>query len=203
MMLNPKSLSPTLSRAKFSPLCRSSSCIDTILSHRHHDAATFNTSRNTVNHRALFYSSLTTNRSQHQHQLRLPKTRLPTRHNFTYAGPRKLGDVLKIEQIQDKSKVEISDLWMTYHEGKEKVHGLILDGVVGKRVLGRAAQWWVPYHTTASDIMFLHKFTMLNPDCHPRFLLQPIFHPSRLPRRRTLYDTISIPTPKPFPPRLS
>ena len=52
-----------------------------------------------------------------------------------------MGDILKIEQIQDKSKVEISDLWMTYHEGKEKVHGLILDGDVGKSILARAAQW--------------------------------------------------------------
>lgn len=150
-MLNAKSLTPTLSRAKFirSPFFRSSSCIDTILSHRHRDAAIFNLSRKAVNHRALFYSSLTIHPSQpqHQHQIRLPKTRLSIRHNFSYAGPRKLGDVLKIEQIQDKSKVEISDLWMTYHEGKEKVHGLILDGDVGKRVLGRAAQWWVLYST--------------------------------------------------------
>lgn len=148
-MLNAKSLTPTLSRAKFirSPFFRSSSCIDTILSHRHRDAAIFNLSRKAVNHRALFYSSLTIHPTQHQQQIRLPKTRLSIRHNFSYAGPRKLGDVLKIEQIQDKSKVEISDLWMTYHEGKEKVHGLILDGDVGKRVLGRAAQWWVLYST--------------------------------------------------------
>lgn len=69
------------------------------------------------------------------------KSQLQVRNNFSYAGPRKLGDILKIEQIQDKSKVEISDLWMTYHEGKEKVHGLILDGDVGKSVLARAAQW--------------------------------------------------------------
>ena len=34
-----------------------------------------------------------------------------------------------------------SDLWMTYHEGKEKVHGLTLDEAKGKSVLSRAAQW--------------------------------------------------------------
>lgn len=72
-----------------------------------------------------------------------PKPRIQTRNNFSYAGPRKLSDILKVEQIQDKSKVEVSDLWMTYHEGKEKVHGLILDGKVGKSVLARAAQWYV------------------------------------------------------------
>eukprot|EP00956_Cyclotella_meneghiniana_P012991 scaffold18576_cov51-Cyclotella_meneghiniana.AAC.5 len=62
------------------------------------------------------------------------------RNNFSYAGPRKLSDILKVEQIKDKSKVEVSDIWMAYHEGKEKVHGMILDGSVGKSVLARAAQ---------------------------------------------------------------
>lgn len=31
-------------------------------------------------------------------------------------------------------------MWMTYHEGKEKVHGLTLDKTKGKSVLSRAAQ---------------------------------------------------------------
>ena len=34
-----------------------------------------------------------------------------------------------------------SDLWMTYHEEKEKVHGLTLDKAKGKSILARAAQW--------------------------------------------------------------
>ena len=65
------------------------------------------------------------------------------RNNFSYAGPRKLDDILKVDQIKNKTKAEISDLWMTYHEGKEKVHGLVLNGETGKTVLARAAQWCV------------------------------------------------------------
>jgi hypothetical protein len=42
---------------------------------------------------------------------------------------------------------------MTYHEGKEKVHGLILDGNVGKRVLGRAAQWYVDCYASTSCLL--------------------------------------------------
>ena len=63
------------------------------------------------------------------------------RTNFSYAGPRKLGDILKTELLHDKSTTEISDMWMTYHEGKEKVHGIVMDGKRGKSLLSRAAQW--------------------------------------------------------------
>jgi len=34
-----------------------------------------------------------------------------------------------------------SDMWMTYHEGKEKVHGLTLYKGKGSSILERAAQW--------------------------------------------------------------
>lgn len=63
------------------------------------------------------------------------------RTNFSFAGPRKLGDILKTELLHDKSATEISDMWMTYHEGKEKVHGIVMDGKGGKSLLSRAAQW--------------------------------------------------------------
>eukprot|EP00571_Detonula_confervacea_P002067 CAMPEP_0172324518 /NCGR_PEP_ID=MMETSP1058-20130122/51563_1 /TAXON_ID=83371 /ORGANISM="Detonula confervacea, Strain CCMP 353" /LENGTH=302 /DNA_ID=CAMNT_0013040813 /DNA_START=86 /DNA_END=994 /DNA_ORIENTATION=+ len=62
------------------------------------------------------------------------------RTNFSYAGPRKLSDVLKTELLEGKSHAEICDMWMTYHEGKEKVHGLLLDEAKGKSILARAAQ---------------------------------------------------------------
>lgn len=32
-------------------------------------------------------------------------------------------------------------MWMTYHEGKENVHGLTLDKAKGSSILERAAQW--------------------------------------------------------------
>lgn len=63
------------------------------------------------------------------------------RSNFSYAGPRKLDDILKTELLQDKSVTEISDLWMTYHEGKDNVHGIVMEGEKGKRLLAKAAQW--------------------------------------------------------------
>ena len=87
-----------------------------------------------------YYSSLV-----NTHDNAVQSKLLQKRSNFSYAGPRKLSDILKVEQIKDKSKVEVSDLWMAYHEGKEKVHGMILDGSIGKSVLARAAQWCVFY----------------------------------------------------------
>ena len=56
---------------------------------------------------------------QHQQQLR---------SNFSFAGPQKLADVMKTELLEDKSKTEISDIWMSYHETKERVHGIAIDG---------------------------------------------------------------------------
>ena len=38
--------------------------------------------------------------------------------SFSFAGPKKLDDVLKKELVQDKSGTELADIWYTYHEGK-------------------------------------------------------------------------------------
>mmetsp|Transcript_52007 Transcript_52007/g.52995 ORF Transcript_52007/g.52995 Transcript_52007/m.52995 type:complete len:82 (+) Transcript_52007:68-313(+) len=40
------------------------------------------------------------------------------RFSFSFAGPKKLHEILKKELIQDKTRTEISDLWYTYHENK-------------------------------------------------------------------------------------
>ncbi|KAL7430680.1 hypothetical protein ACHAXM_003123 [Skeletonema potamos] len=66
--------------------------------------------------------------------------RIQKRSNFSFAGPRKLNDILKMELLQDKSAIEVSDMWMTYHEGKENVHGIVMDGKKGRSLLSRAAQ---------------------------------------------------------------
>ena len=63
------------------------------------------------------------------------------RSNFSYAGPRKLSDILKTELLEGKTVTEISDMWMTYHEGKENVHGIVMDGKKGRNLLSKAAQW--------------------------------------------------------------
>lgn len=69
-----------------------------------------------------------------------PNSRIARRTNFSYAGPRKLSDILKPELLADKSSSEISEIWEAYHEGKEKVHGLTLDKARGRSILARAAQ---------------------------------------------------------------
>lgn len=45
---------------------------------------------------------------------------------------------MKTELIDGKNKTEISDIWMTYHENKERVHGGIMSGEEGKLILERA-----------------------------------------------------------------
>jgi len=57
---------------------------------------------------------------------------------FSFAGPRKLEEIMKTELIEGKNKAEISDIWMTYHENQERVHGTIVSGEEGKLILERA-----------------------------------------------------------------
>jgi len=65
-------------------------------------------------------------------------TQTRRRFSFSFAGPKKLNDILNKELIQDKTRTEISDLWYTYHENKENVIGLVLDGKEGDNILPRA-----------------------------------------------------------------
>jgi len=37
---------------------------------------------------------------------------------FSFAGPRRLDDLIKKERLQGKSGTEIADIWYTYHEEK-------------------------------------------------------------------------------------
>ena len=57
---------------------------------------------------------------------------------FSFAGPRNLNEIMKLELLKDKSKAEVSDIWMTYHEDKERVHGAIVNGDIGKKLIERA-----------------------------------------------------------------
>jgi len=57
---------------------------------------------------------------------------------FSFAGPRKLDEIMKTELLDDKSKAEVCDLWMTYHENKERVHGTTVTGEEGKNIIDRA-----------------------------------------------------------------
>mmetsp|Transcript_8843 Transcript_8843/g.21610 ORF Transcript_8843/g.21610 Transcript_8843/m.21610 type:complete len:226 (+) Transcript_8843:76-753(+) len=58
--------------------------------------------------------------------------------SFSFAGPKKLHDILKKELVEDKSKTEISELWYSYHENKENVLGLVMGGEEAKAVIPRA-----------------------------------------------------------------
>jgi hypothetical protein len=49
--------------------------------------------------------------------------------SFSFAGPRHLRDILKVEMLQGKTSADISDLWLQHHEQKvgnnyRQVHGL-------------------------------------------------------------------------------
>jgi len=59
---------------------------------------------------------------------------------FSFAGPRKLEEIMKTELIEGKNKAEISDIWLSYHEDKERVHGTIVSGKQGKLILERAGK---------------------------------------------------------------
>jgi len=58
--------------------------------------------------------------------------------SFSFAGPKKLHDILKKELVEDKTKTEISELWYSYHEGKDNVLGLVLGGKEAKALIPRA-----------------------------------------------------------------
>lgn len=60
--------------------------------------------------------------------------------SFSFAGPRKLDDIMKTELLEGKSASEVSDIWMTYHEGKDRTHGLIMSGKESADVLERAKE---------------------------------------------------------------
>jgi len=63
------------------------------------------------------------------------------RHLFSFAGPKTLNEVMIMNSdLLAKNKAEISDIWMTYHEDKERVDGSIVSGEEGKLILERAAK---------------------------------------------------------------
>eukprot|EP00554_Chaetoceros_debilis_P012036 CAMPEP_0194117630 /NCGR_PEP_ID=MMETSP0150-20130528/32151_1 /TAXON_ID=122233 /ORGANISM="Chaetoceros debilis, Strain MM31A-1" /LENGTH=211 /DNA_ID=CAMNT_0038808739 /DNA_START=112 /DNA_END=747 /DNA_ORIENTATION=+ len=59
---------------------------------------------------------------------------------FSFAGPKKLDEIIKTELLEDKTKSEIADIWMAYHEEKDRVHGTIVSGEEGKLILERAGK---------------------------------------------------------------
>lgn len=66
---------------------------------------------------------------------------MPTvRTTFSFAGPRKLDDVIKTSLLENKTGSELADIWCSYHETKDHVIGIVMKGADGKNVLRRASQ---------------------------------------------------------------
>ena len=57
---------------------------------------------------------------------------------FSFAGVKKLDDIMKVDLIKEKTKAEVSDIWLTYHEEKERVYGDIMSGKDGMKLMDRA-----------------------------------------------------------------
>ena len=68
----------------------------------------------------------------------LPTVTFTRYFSFSFVGPKRLDDIFKKEMVQDKTRTDISDLWYTYHENKENVHGLCLGGKEADTLLPRA-----------------------------------------------------------------
>jgi len=73
--------------------------------------------------------------TQHQHQTRRSLS------DFSFAGPRKLDDIMKLDMIEEKKfkSKDVQDLWLGFHEGKDHMDGTVIDGKTAKSVLSRAA----------------------------------------------------------------
>jgi hypothetical protein len=58
--------------------------------------------------------------------------------SFSFAGPRSLDEIVKKDLLKDKSAAEVADIWYSYHESRDNVHGIVLKGTEGQTILKRA-----------------------------------------------------------------
>jgi hypothetical protein len=61
--------------------------------------------------------------------------------SFSFAGARTLDEIVKKDKLKGKTAAEVCDVWYSYHESKDNVHGLVLSGSDGTTILSRAAKW--------------------------------------------------------------
>jgi len=59
----------------------------------------------------------------------------------SFVGPKSLEDILKVDLLDDKNENEVKDIWLSYHEGKENMHGVVIPGERANSVLSRASEW--------------------------------------------------------------
>ena len=62
---------------------------------------------------------------------------------FSFAGPKSLDDIMKMDKVADKTTTEIADLWYAFHDDKEGVVGMVSKGHDGKLVIERSREWYV------------------------------------------------------------
>jgi hypothetical protein len=60
---------------------------------------------------------------------------------FSFAGPKTLEEILKIDKVAEKSTAELADLWYAYHDEKLGVIGMVTPGPQGRTVIQRAEEW--------------------------------------------------------------
>jgi hypothetical protein len=59
---------------------------------------------------------------------------------FSMVGPKTLNEILKKEKISPLNRADIIDLWLSYHENKEGIHGSILERKQGLTLIQRATE---------------------------------------------------------------
>jgi hypothetical protein len=84
----------------------------------------------------LLYSVFGIVRSRYTHNVRQLS-------GFSFVGPKSLNDILKQEKVSNLSKADVMDLWISYHENKEGVHGAVLERKQGTALVQRASLWCV------------------------------------------------------------
>mmetsp|Transcript_36339 Transcript_36339/g.53118 ORF Transcript_36339/g.53118 Transcript_36339/m.53118 type:complete len:318 (-) Transcript_36339:108-1061(-) len=95
-----------------------------------------NTTPQTLHHGTI--TSIPKNTTMKQQQQRYMSD-TSTGSGFSFAGPRSLNEILRIELMKDKTTNEVKDLWLTYHESRDNVHGVILPKDAASTILNRAS----------------------------------------------------------------
>mmetsp|Transcript_21698 Transcript_21698/g.33123 ORF Transcript_21698/g.33123 Transcript_21698/m.33123 type:complete len:219 (+) Transcript_21698:28-684(+) len=86
--------------------------------------------------------------------------------SFSYAGPRSLDEILKLDLIADKSSEEVSAMWEAYHANKENVFGKVLGGNDGKLILERAKTCSFFIQPLFRDDGFIMLLSQFQEPCH-------------------------------------
>lgn len=68
-------------------------------------------------------------------------SRPQVRTAFSFAGAKKLTDLIHADKFKGKSALEIADIWRVYHHQKPNVLGFHLDPARGRQIVENATKW--------------------------------------------------------------